>query len=136
MHSAEVLSQLRTLDWLGKEAKRLPAQSPERALLDTQINALRSRLPVVILQYHDDRSQRGLPDVANLNGTTCGNCNEPLPRETVHELASSGRFVVCPKCGIFLWSGDTESRDDFPTRTPSASVDVSAKTNRKGARRE
>lgn len=74
--------------------------------------------------------------MADLKGTACGNCSEPLPTEIVRELASPGRFGVCPKCGIFLWSGDTESQGIVNSRLPSASGDVTAKSEKKAARRE
>lgn len=115
MHSAEVLSQLRSLNWLVREAQRLPAANAERLNLDAQIAAVRGRLPVSILAYHDDRTKRSLPSVANLNGSSCGNCHLELPADTIRELAAPGRFSVCPSCGIFIWSGD-----DLGTGTKSS----------------
>ena len=106
MYSAEVLSQLRTLSWLLGEAQRLPAGNPQRLILDAQIEAVRGRLPLSILRYHDERVQKNLPSVSDLNGTACGNCQQELPRETIGELAIPGRFGVCPKCGVFIWSGN------------------------------
>lgn len=108
MYSADVLSQLRTLSWLGREAARLPAESPERSLLDKQITALRERLPLSILRYHDDRAKKNLPSVANVSGTSCSNCHLKLPSGTINELAQPGRFGICPNCGVFLWSGESD----------------------------
>lgn len=106
MYSAEVLSQLRTLSWLLGEAQRLPAGNPQRLILDEQIEAVRGRLPVSILRYHDERVQKGLPSVSDLRGSTCGNCQHELQPETLSELTDPGRFGVCPKCGVFIWSGN------------------------------
>lgn len=128
MHSAEVLSQLRTLNWLVQEARRLPAQSPERAILDAQIHALRGRLPLSMLQHHDERARRDLPSVANLVGSTCGQCHAGLPENVVLDLARPGRFAVCPSCGVFLWSGETDAAT--PTE---AHPSPARRTNRDGA---
>jgi len=106
MYSAEVLSQLRTLSWLLGEAQRLPSGNTQRRTLDAQIEAIRGRLPLSILRYHDERVQKKLPSVSDLNGSACGNCQQELPPETIGELAIPGRFGVCPKCGVFIWSGN------------------------------
>jgi len=106
MYSAEVLSQLRTLSWLMGEAQRLPAGNPQRSILDAQIEAVRGRLPLSILRYHDERVQKNLPSVSDLKGSACGTCLQELPPETIVDLAHPGRFGVCPKCGVFIWSGN------------------------------
>ena len=43
MYAAEVLSQLRSLNWLLEETRRVPAGSSERGLLQSQIDGLRAR---------------------------------------------------------------------------------------------
>jgi predicted nucleic acid-binding Zn-ribbon protein len=106
MYSAEVLSQLRTLSWLLGEVQRLPAGNPQRLILTAQIEAVRGRLPLSILRYHDERVQKNLPSVSDLRGPACGNCQQELPPDTISELAIPGRFGVCPKCGVFIWSGN------------------------------
>jgi len=95
---------LRTLSWLLGEAQRLPAGNPQRLNLHAQIEAVRGRLPLSILRYHDERVQKNLPSVSDLKGSACGNCQQELPPETISELAIPGRFGVCPKCGVFIWS--------------------------------
>jgi len=106
MYSAEVLSQLRTLSWLLGEAQRLPAGNQHRLVLDAQIEAVRGRLPLSILRYHDERVGKNLPSVSDLSGPACGNCRQELPPDMIKELAHPGRFGVCPNCGVFIWSGD------------------------------
>ncbi len=105
MFSAEVLSQLRTLSWLLGEAQRLPSDHPHRLVLEGQIAVVRGRLPLSILRYHDERAQKNLPSVGDLNGSTCGTCHEPLPADMIDELAHPGRFGVCPGCGVLIASG-------------------------------
>lgn len=107
MYSAEVLSQLRTLNWLSQEARRLPFDSAERQILCTQIEALRARLPLSMLRHHDDRAKRNLPSIANIQESCCGHCRAELPSGTLHALIHPGRFGVCPNCGVFLWSAST-----------------------------
>ena len=110
MYSAEVLSQLRTLSWLLGEAQRLPVGNGQRLILEAQIEAVRGRLPLSILRYHDERVKKNLPSVSDLNGSSCGNCHQVLPPETISDLADPGRFGVCPECGVFIWSGHAAPR--------------------------
>jgi predicted nucleic acid-binding Zn-ribbon protein len=103
MFSAEVLSQLRSLNWLAQEIGRVPAGSAERAHLRGQIDAVRSRLPNALLAHHDQLAARGRPSTVAIRDGRCGTCNEPLPARLIAELAEPGRFGVCPHCGVFLW---------------------------------
>jgi len=103
MYSAEVLSQLRSLNHLSLEMRRVPSASPETVLLQKQIDALRARLPNSILGYHDRLSARGKASAAKVSGESCGACHLKLPRGLFCELSVPGRFGVCPNCGVFLW---------------------------------
>lgn len=106
MFSAEVLSQLRSLNWLTQEIRRVPRGSREAALIRTQMEAVRARLPEAILDYHDRVAVDGRPSAVQISGERCGNCAENLPEELRQNLATPGRFAVCPSCGVFLWGAD------------------------------
>ena len=107
MYSAEVLSQLRSLNWLAQEIRRVPSGSRERAHLQSQMDAVRARLPDSILDYHDRLATDGKPSAAEVIGDACGGCHSKLPETLLDELALPGRFGVCPKCGLFLWAGES-----------------------------
>lgn len=124
MYSAEVLSQLRSLNWLAQEVRRVPAASPEGLRLQEQIDAVRTRLPSAILVYHDNLAARGKVSAAQITGDNCGVCHLKLPRDLVGTLALPGRFGVCVHCGVFLWS-------DAPPPPPP---DEKTRTRRKTAR--
>jgi hypothetical protein len=111
MYSAEVLSQLRSLNWLAQEVRRVPPASLEGLHIQDQIGAVRARLPNSILAYHDRLASRGQPSVVAVIGTSCSGCHLKLPRGILGELASAGRFGVCPNCGVFLWSGEDAGND-------------------------
>jgi len=106
MYSAEVLSQLRSLNWLAQEIRRVPLGSREGVVLQNQMEAVRARLPNSILDYHDRLAMDGKPSAVQVLGATCGACHVNLPRSLLEELALPGRFGVCPKCGLFLWAGE------------------------------
>ncbi len=121
MYSAEVLSQLRTLNWLSQEARRLPFDSAERQILCAQIEALRARLPLSMLRHHDDRAKRNLPSIANIQDACCGHCGSTVPGGTLHDLIHPGRFGVCPNCGVFLWSASSaDPASEFDGARPDA----------------
>ena len=124
MYSAEVLSQLRSLNHLSEEVRRLPKESREAVLLQTQVGALRSRLPNSILSYHDRFAARGKPSAIRVNGASCSACHLKLPSGLIGELAVPGRFGVCPNCGVFLWMGEksTESVPSPVRKSARASV--------------
>lgn len=103
MYSAEVLSQLRSLNHHSQEMRRVPGGSPEALLLQKQIDALRARLPNSILGYHDRLAARGKASAAKISGESCSACHLKLPRGLYCELSVPGRFGVCPNCGVFLW---------------------------------
>ncbi len=109
MYSAEVLSQLRSLNWLTQEIRRVPPGSRECALLQNQMDAVRSRLPDSILNYHDGLAAGGKATAAEVAGVTCGGCKTKLPDDLLATLAHPGRFGVCPKCGVFLWAATTQN---------------------------
>jgi ferredoxin len=106
MYSAEVLSQLRSLNYLGSEIRSLPPESPGATLLRKQMEDLRARLPNSILSYHDRLAARGQASVAKVSGESCSACHLKLPRGLFCELAIPGRFGVCTNCGVFLWAGE------------------------------
>lgn len=123
MYSAEVLSQLRSLNWLAQEVRRVPSGSLEGLHLQDQIAAVRARLPNSILSYHDRLATRGLPSVASVNGTSCRGCHLKLPSSILGDLALAGRFSVCPNCGVFLWSGDeAKAPEKLPARRIASNV--------------
>jgi predicted nucleic acid-binding Zn-ribbon protein len=110
MYSAEVLSQLRSLNWLAQEIRRVPPASRERALLQSQMDAVRSRLPDSLLDHHDRLSAGGKLTAAEVNGDICGGCGAKLPQALVITLGQPGRFGVCPRCDVFLWSAKSADR--------------------------
>ena len=112
MYSAEVLSQLRSLNWLTQEIRRVPTGSREAALLHTQMEAIRSRLPDSILEHHDRLAGEGKLTAAEISGDKCGACGTQLSPGLLGSVAQPGRFGVCPHCGVFLWS---ERADDQPS---------------------
>lgn len=114
MFSAEVLSQLRSLNWLAQEVCRVPAGSLEGVRLQEQIATVRARLPNSILGYHDQFAARNQPSIAAVDGQHCGACRGALPAALLAELAGPRRFGVCPHCGVFLWSGDDARVPSLP----------------------
>lgn len=114
MYSAEVLSQLRSLNWLLRELKRVPPNSRESRHLQSQVTALRERLPNSILSYHDRFEKRGKPSAVEVTGSGCPACHLKLPLGLVGELAMPGRFGVCPTCGVFLWRTEKEEEKEEP----------------------
>ena len=109
MYSAEVLSQLRSLNWLAQEIRRVPPGSREGTLLQTQIDAFRARLPNSILEHHDRLANGGKLSTAEVVGDRCGGCQSKLTPALLTELATPGRFGVCPKCGLFLWGRGSQA---------------------------
>jgi predicted nucleic acid-binding Zn-ribbon protein len=120
MFSAEVLSQLRSLNWLAQEISRVPAGSVERAHLLGQIEAVRARLPNALLAHHDQLAARGRPSTVPIQAGACGTCGEPLATEVLAELAAPGRFGVCPHCGVFLWLPAADAGAGAASRSPSS----------------
>lgn len=111
MYSAEVLSQLRSLNWLAQEIRRIPAGSLEGIHLQEQISAVRARLPNSILNYHDLLASRGQPSAVPVsNQTSCSACHINLPLVLLDELAGPRRFGICPNCGVFLWSNEAPAQ--------------------------
>jgi predicted nucleic acid-binding Zn-ribbon protein len=110
MYSAEVLSQLRSLNWLALEIRRVPSGSRESALLHSQLDAVRARLPNSILDHHDRLTKGGKLSAAEVIGDTCAGCHSKLPQALLDELALPGRFGICPKCGLFLWEGESHAQ--------------------------
>lgn len=117
MYSAEVLSQLRTLNWLIKEQRHLPSASAQAVLLGEQVAAIRQRLPQAILTYHDELAGSGKSSVAAVAGSLCSACYTVLPNETLSELKTPGRFRVCPKCGVFIWNENSAMEADYSAKT-------------------
>lgn len=129
MYSAEVLSQLCSLNHLSQEIRGLPKESSEASLLQKQIDALRARLPNSILGYHDRFAVRGKPSAVMVNGESCAACHLKLPRALVGELAAPGRFGVCPNCGVFVWIGEK------PAAAPAAAATTAEKPVRRAPAR-
>lgn len=131
MYSAEVLSQLRSLNHLGQEIRTLPPESPEAVLLQKQIGALRARLPNSILSYHDRLASRGQTSVAKVSGESCSACHLKLPRGLFCELAMPGRFGVCTNCGVFLWAGEQPAETALaPIQKPARKTASKRSANR------
>jgi len=128
MYSAEVLSQLRSLNHLSQEISSLPAESAEALLIQKQVGALRARLPNSILGYHDRLAARGQASVAKVHGESCGACHLKLPRGLFCELLVPGRFGVCTNCGVFLWRGE-QAIETVPPPVRKPARKSAAKTN-------
>jgi len=128
MYSAEVLSQLRSLNHHSQEMRRVPGNSPEARILQKQIDALRARLPNSILGYHDRLAARGKASAVRINGESCSACHLKLPRGLFCELSVPGRFGVCPNCGVFLW---VETVSESPSVDPVPAPEI--KTPRRKA---
>jgi len=109
MYSAEVLSQLRSLNWLAQEIRRVPPDSREGAHLQGQIDAVRTRLPNSILDYHDSLSRGGRTSTAQVIDGTCSGCHVRLPLALREKLTEPGRFGLCPKCGLFVWAAESNA---------------------------
>lgn len=103
MYSAEVLSQLRSLNHLTQEMRHIPSDSVEAIFLRKEITALRGRLPNAILGYHDRFESRSKPSATKVERSNCSACHTKLPRRLLSDLSVPGRFGICPKCGVFLW---------------------------------
>lgn len=104
MHFAEVLSQLRALNWLSQEARSLPADSAQHVLLESQAGAMHDRLPTAISAHHDRIARSGRTSLAAAADAVCGSCHTRLPSQIVEELREPGRFAVCPRCQVFVCS--------------------------------
>lgn len=77
--------------------------------MDQQVEAVRTRLPISILSYHDRLAAKGRVSAAEVRGSACGGCHLKLPLGLLGELAISGRFGICPNCGVFLWKAEARS---------------------------
>ncbi len=106
MYTTETLNVLRTLNWLDKEHRCLAEGSAAGALVEQQQRAIRVQLPPSVLALHDRLAARGKPSVVALAGTSCSGCHLKLPSGTVGELRGPDRYVVCPNCNAFVWSGE------------------------------
>jgi predicted nucleic acid-binding Zn-ribbon protein len=115
MHSAQVLGQLRSLNWLAQQAAEMKGDVARRLKFEAQANAVRELLPVVILDYHDRMRQRGYPSVAPVVGSKCQICGLELPAASLAELQVPRRFVVCSGCGVLVCSADES--EETPTRS-------------------
>lgn len=123
MYSAEVLSQLRSLNWLALEIHRVPSGSPECAHLQSQMEAVRARLPTSILDYHDRVAKTGKLSATEVTGEACGGCHSKIPPDLLIELKNPGRFGVCPNCGLFLWvGGPATTQAESETRSHEANT--------------
>lgn len=114
MYSAEVLSQLRSLNWLADEIRRVPPGSREEGLLQAQVESVRARLPSSILGHHDRLALAGKLSTVEVQDGSCGGCHMRLTPELLADLATPGRFGVCPSCGLFLWSAEAHAADVQP----------------------
>lgn len=120
MYSAEVLSQLRSLNWLTQEIRRVPAGSGEGTLLRSQMDAVRTRLPESILDHHDRLAAEGKLTAAEISGDKCSACETTLPPELLGSLTQPGRFGVCPQCSVFLWVASAFDRPPETAARPAA----------------
>ncbi len=102
MFTNDSLKDLYSLNWLGREAARLPEENERRQAMVMQMEALRRKLPVSLVSIHDRMAKSKRPSVARVSGQSCGACHLRLPVGTSSELKVPGRFVTCPNCGVFL----------------------------------
>src|SRR6185436_9228237 len=72
-----------------------------------QMESVRARLPESILDYHDRLAKGGKLSAAQIAVDACGGCQAKLPQSLLKEVMLPGRFGVCPKCGLFLWAGES-----------------------------
>ena len=106
MHSIEVMSALRDLNWLENEHRHLPPGGAEAALVERRQTATRLKLPDSVLSFHERLAARGMPSVVLLSGSSCGACHLKLPSGVLGELRTPGRYSMCPNCSVFVWSGE------------------------------
>ena len=102
MHAIEGLKELHSLNWLEQHAATLSAEKAKQKAARLQIAELRRLLPVSLLGYHERQAREKKPSVVRVSGRSCGVCGLTLSAELEHELRASGRFVLCPHCGVFV----------------------------------
>ena len=106
MHTPEIMNVLRTLNWLDGERRSVVRGSTSEALVEKQQALTRARLPQSLLSLHDRFAARGKPSVVTLAGSSCSACHLKLPSGELGVLRASGRYSMCPNCGVFVWSGE------------------------------
>ena len=94
-----------TLNRLAKEHGCLRAGGAEAVLLEQQQSATRAQLPHSVLSFHDRFAAHGKPSVVALAGSSCSACHLKLPSGLLGEVRTPGRYVMCPNCSVFVWSG-------------------------------
>lgn len=102
MCSAEVVTQLRSLNWLREEAECFPAGSMLRRLLEGQQEVVRHRLPAEIWQQCKKSIESGRPSLTSPQRSRCGACNTRLPDAMLKEVRLANHFISCPNCGTFI----------------------------------
>jgi predicted nucleic acid-binding Zn-ribbon protein len=106
MYTTETLNVLRTLNSLEKELRGLSSGSEEAQLIERQMLVTSAQLPTSAQSFHDQFAIRGKPSVVSIAGSSCAGCHLKLPSGTLGELRAPGRFIVCPHCCIYIWSGE------------------------------
>lgn len=88
--------------------------TPER---DTQILALRSRIPQRLLAHYDSLMANGRKGVAVVREGLCGECRRPVVARALDGFISGRRIAVCLHCRRFLCWPEAEA-DDRPMAVP------------------
>lgn len=122
MQTIEGMQDLYSLNWLGRFAASLPAGKARQKAVLAEIAALRERLPVSLLGYHDRLAKQNKPSVVRTNGTSCGGCHLRLPTGLTHELRMPGRFVFCPHCSVFNTTDASRAQEAEAEKTLKVSL--------------
>jgi hypothetical protein len=114
MYTTESLNVLRTLTWLDKERRLLPAGSTAAAVVEKQQTATRAKMSASLVTFHDRYAKRGGPSVVLLSGSSCSACHIKLPSGELGQLRTPGRYAMCPNCGVVVWSGEPAAVEPTP----------------------
>lgn len=106
MNVGEYLDDLCSLDRMALELRRAGLTHNRRQELETQVGAIRGRLPTALLTYHDRRVREGNATIAAIHNLTCGGCHLKLPVGMLSDISEPGRIAVCPHCGIFVFKAE------------------------------
>ena len=82
--------------------------TPER---DTQILALRSRIPQRLLAHYDSLMANGRKGVAVVRDGLCGECRQPAVNRTLDHFISSRPVPICLHCRRFLYWPEPKAAD-------------------------
>ena len=90
--------------------------TPER---DTQILALRARIPQRLLAHYDSLMANGRKGVAVVRDRLCGECRQPVVTRALDGFISGRPIPICLHCRRFLYWPEPEA-DDRSMAVPRA----------------